>query len=206
MSHVAAVLLALVSMSAAARAGDGAVNVQAMAEDRFWALIDQTVVESKDQGRQLEALRTVLRQLTAAEIEAFELAFQAAQARAYTWDLVYACKLMSVSGLCSDDGFEYFQRWLISRGRTVFETAVADPDSLADAQSNQADGLFDFEDFAYVAAGVWSEKTGINPWKDPKGRFPYTGAPPSGMPAGHEVTDDRELAKRFPKLWARFRS
>ena len=69
-------------------------------------------------------MRHVLRELSAAEIEAFERAFHEQQRHAYSWDLWGAAYIMN--GGASDDGFEYFQRWLISKGRTVFEAAVAD--------------------------------------------------------------------------------
>jgi hypothetical protein len=35
------------------------------------------------------------------------------------------------NGGCSDDGFDYFRGWLIGQGRKVYETVLADPDSLA---------------------------------------------------------------------------
>lgn len=50
--------------------------------------------------------------------------------RSYRWDLWGAAYV--AKGGASDDGFEYFQRWLISRGRTDFERVLADPDALAD--------------------------------------------------------------------------
>lgn len=34
-------------------------------------------------------------------------------------------------GVCSSDGFWYFQVWLIGLGREAFERAVANPDNLA---------------------------------------------------------------------------
>jgi len=175
----------------------------AMTEDRFWALIARTTVREADPERQLEALRQALRELTPAEIEAFERAFQREQRRAYAWDLWGAVYVLH--GGASDDGFEYFQRWLISKGREVFEAAVADPDSLADMLAPDTQGPCEFEGFAYVAGGVWGEKTGIDPWKDPEASFPYTGAPPAAEPSGAPFEEDeRSLAKRYPKLWARF--
>ena len=104
-------------------------------------------------------------------------------------------------GGASDDGFEYFQRWLISKGRETFDAAVADPDSLAPDPG----GPCEFEEFATVAGEVWAEKTGIDPWTDPEGSFPYTGAPPAASPSGTPFEEDpRYLAKRYPKLWKRF--
>src|SRR5688500_9196402 len=73
-----------------------------MQADRFWELIGRTVRYEADQDRQLEALRQVLSDLTAAEIEAFERAFHEQQRRAYSWDLCGAAYVMN--GGASDDG------------------------------------------------------------------------------------------------------
>lgn len=174
-----------------------------MAKDGFWALIARTTVHEADPEHQLDALRQALRELTPSDIEAFQRAFQREQARAYTWDLWGAAYVLN--GGASDDGFEYFQRWLISKGREVFDAAAADPDSLADMLAPDAEGPCEFEAFAYVAGEVWAEKTGIDPWKDPKGSFPYTGAPPAASPSGAPFEEDeRHLAKRYSKLWKRF--
>jgi hypothetical protein len=94
----------------------------AMADDRFWELIGVSAGYEADPGRQLEALGQILRELTPSEIEAFERAFQRQQRRAYSWDLWRAAHVLN--GGASDDGFEYFQRWLISKGRKVFEAAA----------------------------------------------------------------------------------
>jgi hypothetical protein len=174
-----------------------------MDQDRFWDLIGRTTQYEADPDRQLEALRTTLEELTPAELEAFESAFQRETRRAYSWDLWGAAYL--INGGASDDGFEYFQRWLISKGRSVFERAVSDPDSLADMLAPDFQGDADFEEFAAVAGMVWSGKTGIDAWRDPKGRFPYTGAAPLAQPSGARLQEDAtRLSKRYPRLWRRF--
>lgn len=82
---------------------------------------------------------------------------------------------------------------------------MADPDSLADMVEPGGQGTFEFEEFAYVAVHVWAEKTGIDPWKDTKASFPYTGAPPATEPSGTPFGEaPHDLARRYPKLWARF--
>src|SRR5262249_8656242 len=124
-----------------------------MTENRFWALIARSA--ANDPARQLEALRQTLRELSAPEIEGFEHAFHREQRRAYTWDLWGAAYV--IHGGASDDAFEYFQRWLISKGRDVFEAALADPDSLADMLAPDVEEPCDFEEFAYVAGRVWAE-------------------------------------------------
>lgn len=173
-----------------------------MPVDRFWRLIDETTQYEADPERQIQAMHEILRALSLPEIEAFERRFQREQRRAYTWDLWGAAYL--INGGASDDGFEYFQRWLISRGRAVFETAIAHPDSLGDALAPGTRD-YEFEEFATVASTAWAEKTGIVPWSDPQARYPYRSIPPASEPAGVPFKeDDVYLAKRYPKLWARF--
>ena len=110
-----------------------------------------------------------------------------------------------MNGGASDDGFEYFQRWLISRGRQIYEAALADPESLAGSTASGEMGDYEFESFATTAGDVWAEKTGTKPWSDPQKRFPYGSAPLPSEPAGQPFEEDAlHLAKRYPKLWARF--
>lgn len=207
-----AYMLMLLATSAASdlplAAAQSTTEAQSMTEapmpaDRFWELIDKTTAHASDPERQAEVLRQVLRQLTVAEIEAFERAFQQQQRRAYSWDLWGAAYIMN--GGASDDGFEYFQRWLVSRGRKIFEAAIANPESLADLPTSGAAGDHEFEEFAAIAGGVWAEKTGTDPWSDPQARFPYGVVPLPPEPAGDPFEEDADhLAKRYPKLWARF--
>jgi Protein of unknown function (DUF4240) len=185
---------------------DRLVNDGTMADDRFWGLIGRTLAHEADPERQLESLGEVLRELTASEIDAFERTFQRELWwRAYTWDLWGAAHILN--GWASDDGFEYFRCWLISKGREVYEAASADPDSLAGMVAPDAvePCECEFEEFAYVATQVWTEKTGMDPVMDPKLKFPSRVMPlplePSGTPL---ETDKGYLARRYPKLWARF--
>ena len=174
-----------------------------MERDQFWSLIAQTLPHQADQDRQLSAFQQALAELSADEIEAFERAFQAEQFRSYTWNLWGAASVLH--GGCSDDGFEYFQRWLISKGRKTFEAPVDQPDDLADLLGPGDAEPCEFEEFATVAGKVWFEKTGINPWQDADAEFPYTGAPPAPEPSGEMFDEDQvALAKQYPKLWARF--
>jgi hypothetical protein len=206
----AMVLLCTLSMQAAGQLimaqsddqrGDMSLNI--MNEDRFWAIIDKTTPYESERPRQLQALKAALIELDTVEIEAFERAFHRAQRKAYTWDLWGAAYV--IHGGAGDDGFEYFQRWLISRGRKVFEAAIVDPDSLADILPAGIREACEFEEFAYVAGKVWGEKSGIDPWKDPRASFSYTGMPPAASPDGTEFKEDSEyLSKRYPKLWTRF--
>lgn len=185
------------------RTEDNSMADSVMPADRFWELIDKTTKYGADQDAQIKALSQELRKLSVSEIEAFERTFQQQQRRAFTWDLWGAAYVMN--GGASDDGFEYFQRWLVSRGRRVFEAALADPESLANLPASGEIGDYEFEQFAAVAGSVWAEKTGTDAWSDPQGRFPYASVPLPTEPAGQPFEEDAaHLAKRYPKLWARF--
>ena len=66
-----------------------------------------------------------------------------------------------MNGGCSDDGFEYFRLWVISRGSEVYENARADPDSLITvADAEVPEDIFDFESFWYVALDAFKNETG----------------------------------------------
>jgi Protein of unknown function (DUF4240) len=107
-----------------------------------------------------------------------------------------------VHGGASDDGFEYFRRWLISKGQRVFEKVSANPDSLADILAPKITGVLEFEEFAYVARNVWSEKTGRRSGEMPNAaEMIYLSVEPSGT---RFEEDAAYLAKRYPKLWQRF--
>jgi hypothetical protein len=172
-----------------------------MPADEFWQIVKLTLESDRDPDAQLQALRTTLRELTLEEIISFEVAFRRYLNKAYTWDLWGAAYV--IHGGCSDDGFEYFRRWLVSRGRDVYEAALADPDSLTELDMRPGpDGVWEFEAIYYVAMRVFKEKGGegdVRSYSEPE--VGLGGPAPSGEP----FEDDREhLARRYPKLWRRF--
>ena len=56
-----------------------------------------------------------------------------------------------LKGGCSDDGFEYFRGWLLSRGRKVYEAAMRNPDSLV-RQADDSRDNYELESMLYVAS------------------------------------------------------
>jgi Protein of unknown function (DUF4240) len=176
-----------------------------MPEEQFWKIIDATTKQKRAPERQCALLKNQLRGVTTDDVVAFEQRFQHLQLRAYNWDVWGATYV--VHGGASDDAFEYFMRWLISRGRTDFELVLREPDALGSIIPIDHYEPCEFEEFAYVASQVWQSKTGIDPWQDELGRFPYTGAPPAEQVSGTPFEDSEEfLSKRYPKLWSRFGS
>jgi hypothetical protein len=197
--------MALITLSATSLAQEsrqGKEATQVTNESRFWQLVDATTPFEADSRRQLAALHEALVGLSPDELEQYEAAFDHEMKRSYSWDLWGAAYV--VHGGASDDGFEYFRCWLISKGRRVFEKVLADPDSLADVLGPNIHGVLEFESFAYVARKTWGEKTGKPSNQMPNAAWMmYPGKQPSGVPFEE---DPVSLAKRYPKLWKRFGS
>ena len=171
-----------------------------MDEQRFWAIIDRTALHEADPEGQTDALRAELEGLSADEVLAFRNIFEAQLARAYTWDLWAAAYI--AHGGASDDGFEYFRRWMVSKGRVVFERLLAHPDDLPDVLVYDIEGVLEFEEILYVTNDVWSEKSGQDAAEMPIELASVTlGREPQGEPFDE---DSEHLERRLPKTWARF--
>jgi hypothetical protein len=98
-----------------------------------------------------------------------------------------------IEGGCSDDSFDYFRAYLISRGRAVYERAIADPDSLADIELEDGDA---WEDWMSPTMVVMHGRTGQYALAGPA-----TGPHPT-EPQG-EAWDEDDLAALLPRLAAK---
>lgn len=170
--------------------------------DQFWKLIESSwsgfnpdrIDGNMEQQR--EELRRLLLKLPPEEVLDFRDHLLQQMEAAFHWDLWGAAYLIADG--CSDDGFADFRSWLISMGRRVFEAAVSDAESLVEAAD--APGVEDvfFEEFQYVPAQAYEALTGQEP-PEYEGRSPEE-------PAGERWNEDeRNLAQRLPRLWARYR-
>ena len=171
-----------------------------MSDDTFWALIEQTIAFETDADRQTEALTDALSALSTDEVLAFSSAFDRQLNAAYTWDLWGAGYV--VHGGMSDDGFEFFRRWLISKGRAVYQRVLAAPDDLADIIARDTVSALGYEEFAYVAGEVWTSRTNqsLDTFHERAGTT-FRTDDPSGEPFEQ---NPEYLAARYPKLWRRF--
>jgi hypothetical protein len=168
--------------------------------NQFWQMIEQSrrrFDSSRRDGNmdiQCQELRALLLERTPDDVVAFDEEFGRRMAECYRADLWDAALVLG-EGLCSDDWFDYFQRWLISMGRGVFERALRDPDSLADVA--HAPGIEDvfFEDFGAVARSVYEEQTGE---EESPAEWHW---PPLG--GGRRAGSLDEIARRYPRIWAR---
>lgn len=195
----AVISLSLFSKSSASVGGPVATMSDDERIEWFWDIIERTRSPDADQDRQRAALAAELSKFSPAEIEAFGAVFDRLLSETYSWDLWGAAYV--IMGGASDDGFEYFRVWLISRGRHVFEAARANPDELATLIPAGFDDVPEFELLAYVASEVWAEKTGDDQTDMPTQPNMIYSHEPSGE--GFDESPE-DLARRYPRLWARF--
>jgi len=135
-------------------------TAEMMDEDRYWQIVQLSLNESGgDQECQENVLVRELERLTPKDIVGFRLRTDKLLYDTYTSHMWCAGYVMN--GGCSDDAFEYFRLWVISRGREVYEAAKADPDSLANVSVDDIMGQdFWFEPYWYVALKAFENKTG----------------------------------------------
>ena len=198
LAFVAPIVTTTAQATPKAEAADNAAVT--MSDARFWTIIDGTTADEAEPEAQLEALREILTGLSMNEVLAFHDAFERQMQRAYTWDL-WAVVYIAHGG-ASDDGFDYFRRWLISKGRAVFEQVVAQPDRLAEVLAADSEGVLEFEEISAVATEVWARKSGRTQDEMP---MPAAATLPGATPVGERFEEDpAALAARFPRTWARF--
>ncbi|MGC4072345.1 MAG: DUF4240 domain-containing protein [Nibricoccus sp.] len=161
-----------------------------MTTDQFWKIIEDARAEDPEPESVAVAVGSILKSLSTDEVLGFERELTKRQAESYRWDL-WAIAYIANGG-CSDDGFEYFRGWLIAKGRSYYEAALADPVRAADDAEPDAN---ECEDMLYVAAQAYKAKTGSYP---PKSDVPFP-----KEPAGKSWDED-ELETLYPQLWERF--
>lgn len=158
-----------------------------MDPDRFWLIIQGA--EAPDD------LHRSLAELSETDLIAFERLHQARFSESYEWGLWGAAHV--IQGGCGDDSFHYFRAYLISLGRTIYEAALADPDSLADVDLD-ADGE-EWEDWMSPTMTVVFARTR-------EYNFADGDATPAAAPTGPSGADweEDDLPTRFPRLTARY--
>ena len=161
----------------------------------FWRLVEETRrAGGNDTDKQAGLLDERLRKLPKQDIVQFARIRRQLDQRAYTWNLWGAAYVIEDG--CSDDCFRDFRAYLISLGRSAYEAALRNPDSLAAVVQDEETG--GWEDADNVAPDAYSSVTGED--------FPLDDSDLSGAPRGRPF-DERAatLAKRYPRLTARFR-
>jgi hypothetical protein len=126
-------------------------------ETIFWNIVDSSVKNAKNQDAQERFLVKEIEKLTPKQIIGFRLRTDKLLYDTYNSEMWCAGYIMN--GGCSDDGFEYFRNWVISRGKNTYYKAKENPDSLI-SEFIEGEEYYDFESFWYVALTAFENKTG----------------------------------------------
>lgn len=168
-----------------------------MDEDRFWKLIDESrAAAGGDVDEQCRVLEDRLAELAPDQIPVWDAYFSAwvgALALEKLWGAAYL-----FNGGCSDDGFEYFRRWVVGQGREVAVAAMHDPDSLAEQLAGHDEGV-EAEGMA-AAWEAYERATGETlPLDSPAVTIDTPAV--EDWEAGFDFEDDHdELERRLPRI------
>ena len=162
-----------------------------MNELKFWEIVDSAHGRSGgDMDSKSELIKDAISKLSEREATALAAIFDSKMDEAYSWPLWGAAYV--INGGCSDDAFTDFRASLISRGRALFEQAIADPDSLADDDFNEEAWFYEGYQYA-VTDGV----------KMAVGSVPMRASPHPDEPIGQAWAEEKVYGL-YPKLATKF--
>lgn len=121
-----------------------------MTEEKFW-----NIIEESHRGKFLEK---ILRPLSEEELFGFRWWWEYFCYMSFRQDL-WAVAFTFMGG-CSDDQFDYFHFWLISRGKDIFYKAIENPDSLCNVFTARRCDYPDKESLDYVVMDILEKRTG----------------------------------------------
>jgi len=126
-------------------------------ENLYWQIVQESLNNSGTQDDQQEYLVRRLQKLNPKDIVGFRLRTDKLLYDTYNSEMW--CAGYIINGGCSDDGFEYFRNWVVSRGEDVYYKAKQNPDTLIE-QVDEVAEFYEFEDFWFVALKAFKNKTG----------------------------------------------
>ncbi|WP_157082472.1 DUF4240 domain-containing protein [Methanobrevibacter cuticularis] len=130
-----------------------------MDKNEFWNLIQEAYKEADwATDKQMEILIDRLSKYTQEEILKFGKIYEIYAKESYKKKLWAAAYVMN--GGCSDDCFDYFRGWLISRGEEPYLNALLDPDFLADLDIPYDDEYFENEQMLSVPLLAFNKNIG----------------------------------------------
>ena len=165
----------------------------------FWQLIKQARANTEQMGDLPAWIRAHLKEHSVEYIIGFEEQLHAFSCQAYDARLWAAAGLML--GFCSDDVFTDFRGWLIAQGKTVYDFALDNPDTLADVEPINGDyGTARLFHMLYAPTKAYREKIG-----DDIADLPTDYTKPVLLNENVLELDEVKLKEMFPKLYAKYR-
>ncbi|WP_278035648.1 DUF4240 domain-containing protein [Flavobacterium nitratireducens] len=175
---------------------------QMIDEDKFWAIIEKSLKETNNQEDQEIYLISALEQVSPQEMLGFRLRTDKLMYDSYTSNLW--CANYIISNGVTDDGFDYFRCWLISRGKDAFYKVQENPEYLINIVENEPKA-YDFEGFWYVAMNAFKNMTNqeLNPYLDYE-NFKTNDENYPILEFNWNVDEPKTMEKIYPLLFQKF--
>jgi len=172
-------------------------------EDKYWRIIkDSLDASGGDLECQLNCIVGALEKLSPVEIVGFRL--RTDKLLFDTYDSEMWCAGYLINGGCSDDMFDYFRLWVISRGRAVYEAAKKNPDSLAQTIDASMGQEYDFESLSYAPLDAFKNKTGRELYDYIDDGFKLSEGSDTQIEFTWEEDNPESLQRICPDLFRRF--
>jgi hypothetical protein len=159
-------------------------------DTEFWSILEDAY--AKAEGNPLRSVKFVkdrLRTLRAEDIERFQAILDEKMSLMETWDFVNAMAI--IQGDASDDLFEDWRAGLLLKGKSVFEAALVDVESLASGARIQP-----CERLLYAAVQIWDRLYPDRSMTMVQSKSRLDGSNP--------VQTVEQLKSRYPKLTKSF--
>ena len=165
-----------------------------MTTEQFWQTIDRarTGTTSMTPSASPEKLADILKAMPVEDLKSFLVHFYSRLVELNNWNLWGAGYV--IAGGMSDDSFHYFRSWIVGKGQSAYDQALADPDQLGPWID---DDEVDNELLEYVALEIL-EARGVE--EDPRDDIE---ASADDEPKG-EAFDEDEVERSYPRLAAKF--
>lgn len=164
-----------------------------MNEMQFWEYIDK----ASDENDFSDALGDILYGLDLDDIISFKNIFLKKLSDSYIFPLLAANFV--ISSYVSDDGFKKFRAWLVSKGNSIFQNAIDNPETIAEWLHNDEVDEIEGNEILYIADRVYIELGGKESRFYNKISFPLEPDMNIEWPENKD-----EFKRQYPKLVARF--
>jgi hypothetical protein len=167
--------------------------------DDFWRLVEQARAGAKTCCEVVTNATALLSSRPAAEIVATHQALWRLMDASYLQPLWAAAYL--IRGGCSDDSFDYFRAYLLTCGRSAFEAAVHDPDSLA-GLALPPDPYGDVASCEDMLSIAWDAHLAVTGEDLPDEAWERRERLPLDPAWNFDFDDEPEMRRRLPRLCA----
>jgi len=168
-----------------------------LTKEQFWAII-----ENSNKGKYIE---DELNKLSCDEVLGYIHWWDYYHKQSYKQDLWAVAYI--VLGGCSDDGFDYFRFWLITRGEAVYMNALQSADSLCNEFANLTGDEYPmWEEVSYIPQEVLENRFEIDFYEyEAEGQVEYENIPLPELEFEWKEDDEDSMRKvcpnTFDKWW-----